>query len=135
MESSKSNGEPITTIVRWRPLSPREIHNDSQKWVYIDTNKNFVYYAPIDSSGSNLKTQVFGFDKVVGPAESTQSLYNEIVESVVTAALQGVNGTIFTGYFIKNVTPFHKKMLLRFTKISLYFKKNVTPFHKKWHSI
>ena len=96
MESSKSSGEPITTIVRWRPLRPREIHNDSQKCVYIDTDKDFVYYAPIDSSGSNLKTQVFGFDKVVEPAESTQSLYNEIVESVVTAALQGVNGTIFT---------------------------------------
>ena len=96
MESSKSSGEPITTIVRWRPLSPREIRNESNKWLYIDTNKDFVYYAPIDSSGSNLKTQVFDFDKVVGPAESTQSLYNEMVESVVTAALQGVNGTIFT---------------------------------------
>ena len=41
----------------------------------------------------------------------------------------------FTVYFIKNVTPFHKKCHSVSQKMSLYFTKNVTPFHKKCHSI
>ena len=49
--------------------------------------------------------------------------------------LYSADGQVLTGYFIKNVTPFHKKCHSVSQKMSLRFTKNVTLFQKKCHPI
>ena len=95
MEQNETLGEPIAAVVRWRPMNKREIENQSENWVYLDTNKNIVYLASIDNTTSPSQTRAFCYDKVVDSKGTTKEIYDDIVKPIVDAALEGINGTIF----------------------------------------
>ena len=95
MESNEIIEEPITTVLRWRPMSHREIFNQSEKWVSIDSDKNIVYWAPVENTTTPSQPKAFSFDKVIDYTERTEVLYEDKVKPIVEAALQGVNGAIF----------------------------------------
>ena len=95
MKQNKVQGEPITTVVRWRPINKREIENQFENWVYLDTNKNIVYWTDLENTTSQSKIRAFSYDKVVDSNGTTEEIYDETVKPIVEAALQGVNGTVF----------------------------------------
>ena len=95
MESNEIIGEPITTVLRWRPMTQREIFNQSEKWVSIDSDKNIVYLAPVENNAMPSQSKAFSFDKVIDYTERNEVLYEDKVKPIVEAALQGVNGAIF----------------------------------------
>ena len=95
MESKEIIGEPIATVLRWRPMSQRETYNQYEKWVSLDTNKNIVYCSPIENATTPSKPIAFNFDKVIDYTERTEVLYVDTIKPIVEAALQGVNGTVF----------------------------------------
>ena len=95
MEFKEILGEPIATVLRWRPMSHSEFYNQSEKWVSLDTNKNIVYCSQIENATTPSKPIAFNFDKVIDCTERTEVLYQDTIKPIVEAALQGVNGTVF----------------------------------------
>lgn len=80
-------GDSISVTVRFRPLSEREFQRGDEIAWYADGDK-------IVRSEYNPPT-AYGFDKVFGPAASSQSVYDVAARPVVKAAMEGINGTVF----------------------------------------
>ncbi|CAI6000199.1 unnamed protein product [Closterium sp. NIES-64] len=66
--------ENVLVTVRFRPLSLREIQRGEDVGWYADGDKNH---------------------KVFGPATTTRGVYDVAAQPVVSAAMEGINGTVF----------------------------------------
>lgn len=73
--------------MRFRPLSAREIGKGDEIAWYADG-----YYTVRNEYNPSI---AYGFDRVFGPATTTRHVYDVAAHSVVSGAMQGINGTVF----------------------------------------
>ncbi|XP_047319143.1 kinesin-like protein KIN-7K, chloroplastic isoform X2 [Impatiens glandulifera] len=83
-ERSKEN---VTVTVRFRPLSPREIRLGEEVAWYADGER-------IVRNEHN-PSVAYAYDRVFGPTTTTRQVYDVAAQSVVSGAMEGINGTIF----------------------------------------
>lgn len=81
------SGDSITVTVRFRPLSEREFQRGDEIAWYADGDK-------IVRSEYNPAT-AYAFDRVFGPATTSQAVYDVAARPVVKSAMEGINGTVF----------------------------------------
>ncbi|CAI7870856.1 unnamed protein product [Closterium sp. NIES-53] len=79
--------ENVLVTVRFRPLSLREIQRGEDVGWYADGDK-------IVRMESN-PAIAYAYDKVFGPATTTRGVYDVAAQPVVSAAMEGINGTVF----------------------------------------
>ncbi|KAL1196909.1 Kinesin-like protein KIN-7L [Cardamine amara subsp. amara] len=79
--------ENVTVTVRFRPLSPREIHKGEE----------IAWYADGETIVRNEHNQsiAYAYDRVFGPTTTTHHVYDVAAQHVVNGAMKGINGTIF----------------------------------------
>ncbi|XP_008791643.1 kinesin-like protein KIN-7K, chloroplastic isoform X1 [Phoenix dactylifera] len=81
------SGDSITVTVRFRPLSEREFQRGDEIAWYADGDKIVrCEYSP---------AAAYAFDRVFGPAITSQAVYDVAARPVVKAAMEGINGTVF----------------------------------------
>ncbi|KAF5750647.1 P-loop containing nucleoside triphosphate hydrolases superfamily protein isoform 1 [Tripterygium wilfordii] len=83
-ERSKEN---VIVTVRFRPLSPRDIHQGEEIAWYADGDT-------IVRSEHN-PSMAYAYDRVFGPTTTTRHVYDVAAQHVVSGAMEGINGTIF----------------------------------------
>ncbi|XWS56167.1 hypothetical protein CRYUN_Cryun09bG0063000 [Craigia yunnanensis] len=84
---SDRSKENVTATVRFRPLSPREIHQGEEIAWYADGET-------IVRNEHNPST-AYAYDRVFGPTTTTRHVYDVAAQHVVSGAMEGINGTIF----------------------------------------
>lgn len=82
-------GQPISVVCRVRPISDKELREQSEIGVRVDPNGVGVDV----SFGAD--TLHFDYDAVIGPYGSQQDVYELAAKPVVDDFLQGFNGTVF----------------------------------------
>ncbi|KNC86838.1 hypothetical protein SARC_01031 [Sphaeroforma arctica JP610] len=92
-KSKSTAGDNIKVVVRVRPLLKDEIVQ-KQETAWRTTHNSIVRRPYTDPSNKNKPLPSFVFDKVYN-GHKTQEIYDEIGESMVTAAMEGYNSTIF----------------------------------------
>ncbi|XP_068658421.1 kinesin-like protein KIN-7A [Aristolochia californica] len=86
----KVSEEKIYVTVRVRPLSEKEqMINEEIVWECSDDHTILFKNAPHE------RLNTYTFDKVFGPACSTEKVYEEGVKDVALSSLTGINATIF----------------------------------------
>ncbi|CAK9149068.1 unnamed protein product [Ilex paraguariensis] len=89
----RAKEEKIVVTVRLRPLNKREQSaKDHVAWDCIDDHT--IVYKPQPPERA-AQSASFTFDKVFGPANLTETVYEEGVKNVALSALMGINATIF----------------------------------------
>ncbi|XP_072958189.1 kinesin-like protein KIN-7K, chloroplastic isoform X1 [Typha angustifolia] len=87
VEDTSRSGESISVTVRFRPLSERELQRGDEIAWYPDGDK-MVRCEPNPAIA-------YGYDRVFGPATTSQDVYDVAARPVVKAAMEGINGTVF----------------------------------------
>ena len=86
--------ESVKVSVRCRPLSSREISDNRECIVRVDTRKSeLVVKNPKNESAEPPKT--FTFDFTYGQDSSQETIYRDTAYPIVECVLEGYNGTIF----------------------------------------
>ena len=82
----------INVAIRFRPLNEREkASNPYEAW---SINSSSV--VPVDRRGTVIQPALtYSFDKMYGPEDSNDKVYDEVVSGIIDSTLDGVNGTIF----------------------------------------
>ncbi|XP_022558286.1 kinesin-like protein KIN-7K, chloroplastic [Brassica napus] len=86
-QSAQPSKENVTVTVRFRPLSPREIHNGEEVAWYAD-GETIV-------RNEHNPTIAYSYDRVFGPTTTTRNVYDVAAHHVVNGVMEGINGTIF----------------------------------------
>lgn len=87
LDAPQRSGDSISVTIRFRPLSEREFQRGDEIAWYADGDK-------IVRNEYNPAT-AYAFDRVFGPHENSQEVYDVAARPVVKAAMEGVNGTVF----------------------------------------
>ncbi|XP_072963302.1 kinesin-like protein KIN-7K, chloroplastic [Typha angustifolia] len=87
IEDTSRSGDSISVTIRFRPLSEREIQRGDEIAWYADGDK-------LVRNEYNPAT-AYAFDRVFGPAATSQVVYDVAAQPVVKAAMEGINGTVF----------------------------------------
>ncbi|KAI4342401.1 hypothetical protein MLD38_027035 [Melastoma candidum] len=84
---SPPSSHSISVTIRFRPLSEREFQRgDEIAWSPDGDDLVLNHYNP---------STAYAFDKVFGPHTTSQQVYQVAAKTVVKAAMEGVNGTVF----------------------------------------
>ncbi|KAG2683276.1 hypothetical protein I3760_10G024700 [Carya illinoinensis] len=79
--------ENVTVTVRFRPLSPREIHQGEEIAWYAD-GETIV-------RNEHNPSIAYAYDRVFGPTTTTRNVYDVAAQHAVSGAMEGISGTIF----------------------------------------
>ncbi|KAK4772152.1 hypothetical protein SAY86_013927 [Trapa natans] len=82
------SADSISVSIRFRPLSESEYHSGDEIAWYADGDKIV--------RNEYIPAAAYAFDKVFGQHTNTQEVYEIAAKQVVKAAMDGVNGTVFT---------------------------------------
>lgn len=86
--------ESVKVSVRCRPLSSKEITDNRECIVIVDTKKSeLIIKNPKNDSSEPPKT--FTYDYAYGPKSSQEQIYCDTAYPIVESVLEGYNGTIF----------------------------------------
>ena len=83
---------PISVLIRVRPLTAME---RGQASVWKHDRQRIWQSAPAGPGRTTVPAQIYSFDRVFGPDESTAQIHEECVRERVTRLLAGYNATIF----------------------------------------
>ncbi|KAF3598818.1 hypothetical protein F2Q69_00038684 [Brassica cretica] len=82
-QSAQPSKENFTVTVRFRPLSPREIHNGEEVAWYAD-GETIV-------RNEHNPTIAYSYDRVFGPTTTTRNVYDVAAHHVVNGVMEGIN--------------------------------------------
>ena len=86
----KGKSESVKVAVRVRPMNKREIAENSQNCVDVDTSTN-----QISVTSSKHETKTFQFDYVYPLTSTQREVYDQVAFPIVESIFQGYNGTVF----------------------------------------
>ncbi|KAG2246049.1 hypothetical protein Bca4012_090990 [Brassica carinata] len=86
-QNAQPSKENVTVTVRFRPLSPREIHNGEEVAWYAD-GETIV-------RNEHNPTIAYSYDRVFGPTTTTRNVYDVAAHHVVNGAMEGINGMTY----------------------------------------
>ena len=77
----------INVTVRMKPLGTKDLLNTKNKDLWKTISDNTIL---------NIRTkEVFTFDNVFGPESTTSEIFKSQIGPIVTAAMSGINQTVF----------------------------------------
>lgn len=92
MEKEEEN---ISVCIRVRPLNEREERNNHNQVLRCLPSLNAISIT--DSDGQALKgsSNVFQYDHIFGPEFTTEQIYDNVADRIISSILNGINATIF----------------------------------------
>ena len=90
--SPVQQAESISVLVRVRPLTTAE---RGQASVWQHDRRRIWQSAPAGPGRTTVPAQTYSFDRVFGPEETTEQIFDECVHDRVVRLLAGYNATVF----------------------------------------
>lgn len=87
-----TNQENVKVVVRCRPLSPKETERGFKSVINVFPEQALIELIPKDG---NSKTRTFFYNSVYGQNSTQRFIYDDTARPIVSAFLEGYNGTIF----------------------------------------